>query len=56
MANSLRDLDKLAEESYKKARVLFQMGRYEEALAAYGEAEEAWEKWQTCLLKKGRRT
>jgi hypothetical protein len=35
MANTLRDLDRLAEENCKKARVLFQMGRHEEALAAY---------------------
>jgi len=54
MANSLRDLDKLAEESYKKARVLFQMGRYEEALAAYGEAEEAWKKMADLLIEKGK--
>lgn len=55
MANSLRDLDKLAEESYKKARILFQMGRYEEALAAYEETEDSWKKWQNCFSKKERR-
>ncbi|MDM7919540.1 MAG: tetratricopeptide repeat protein [Methanosarcina sp.] len=54
MANSLRDLDKLAEESYKKARVLFQMGRYEESLAAYGEAEEAWKKMADLLIEEGK--
>lgn len=54
MANTLRDLDRLAEESYKKARVFFQMGRYEEALAAYGEADEAWKKMADLLLEKGK--
>jgi tetratricopeptide (TPR) repeat protein len=54
MANTLRDLDRLAEESYKKARVFFQMGRYEEALAAYGEADEAWKKMAELLLERGK--
>ena len=54
MANTLRDLDRLAEESYKKARVFFQMGRYEEALAAYGEADESWKKMADLLLEKGK--
>jgi len=54
MANTLRDLDRLAEENCKKARVLFQMGRHEEALAAYGEAEEAWKKMADLLIEKGK--
>lgn len=54
MANILRDLDKLAEESYKKARVFFQMGKYEEALASYREAEEAWKKMTDLLIEKGK--
>ena len=52
MANSLRDFDRLAEENSKKARIFFQMGSYEEALAAYWEAEKAWKKWQIFFLKK----
>lgn len=54
MANSLRDLDKLAEENYKKARILFQMGRYEESLAAYGEAENSWKEMADLLIEKGK--
>jgi tetratricopeptide (TPR) repeat protein len=52
MTNSLKDLDRLAEERYKKARVSFQMGRYDEALAAYGEASEAWKKMADLFFEK----
>lgn len=52
--NSLRDLDELAEESCKKAKILFQMGRYEEALAAYREAERAWKKMVDLFIEKGK--
>jgi tetratricopeptide (TPR) repeat protein len=51
MTNSLRDLDRLAEESYKKARVFFQMGKYKESLASYGEAEDAWKKIAELLIE-----
>lgn len=54
MANTFRDLDKLAEESYKKARIFFQTGRYEEALAAYGEAEDSWKKMADLLIENGK--
>ncbi|AKB18428.1 MULTISPECIES: tetratricopeptide repeat protein [unclassified Methanosarcina] len=54
MANTLRDLNRLAEESYKKARVFFRMGRYNEALAAYGEADKAWKKMADLLFEKGK--
>jgi tetratricopeptide (TPR) repeat protein len=54
MTNALRDLDRLAEESHKKARIFFQMGRYEEALAAYGEADGAWKKIAEMLFEKGK--
>lgn len=54
MANTLRELDRLAEERHKKARILFQMGRYEESLAAYGEAEDAWKKMADLLLEEGK--
>jgi tetratricopeptide (TPR) repeat protein len=42
MANKLKELDKSAEENYKKARLSFRMGRFEEALAAYLKAAESW--------------
>ncbi|AKB61168.1 tetratricopeptide repeat protein [Methanosarcina mazei] len=54
MANSLRDFDRLAEENSKKARIFFQMGSYEEALAAYWEAEKAWKKMADILFEKGK--
>ncbi|MPM49610.1 Photosystem I assembly protein Ycf3 [bioreactor metagenome] len=54
MANSLRDLDKLAEENSKKARILFQMGKYEGALATYREAEDSWKEMAGLLIEKGK--
>ena len=44
MANTLKELNRSAEEDYKKARISFQMGRFEEALDAYGKAVDAWKK------------
>lgn len=44
MANTLKELNRSAEEDYKKARISFQMGRFEEALDAYGKAVETWKK------------
>ncbi len=54
MANTLKELDRSAEENCKKAGISFQMGRFEEALAAYGEADEAWRKMADLLLEKGK--
>ena len=54
MANKLKELDRSAEESYNKARISFQMGRFEEALAAYGETDKAWRKMADLLLEKGK--
>lgn len=54
MANTLKDLDRAAEENYKKARILFQMDRFEESLAAYGEAAETWREMADILFEKGK--
>jgi tetratricopeptide (TPR) repeat protein len=42
----------LPRRDIKKARISFQMGRYEEALAAYGEASEAWKKMADLFFEK----
>ncbi len=52
--NSLKELDRTAEENYRKAAILFRMGKFEEALAAYEEAAEAWEEIATILFSKGK--
>ncbi|WP_048138850.1 tetratricopeptide repeat protein [Methanosarcina horonobensis] len=54
MTNALKDLDRLAGESYSKARIFFQTGKYDEALIAYGKAEEAWKKIAELLFEKGK--
>ena len=54
MANTLKDLDRSAKENYGKARVFFKMGKYEEALAAYGKATDAWKKTADLLFEKGK--
>ena len=54
MANTLKELDRSAEENCKKARISFQMGRFEEALAAYGEAIDAWNKMAGMFFEKGK--
>ena len=54
MTNALKDLDRLADESYSKGKVFFQMGNYEDALAAYGEAGETWKKMAELLFEKGK--
>lgn len=54
MANPLKDLDKAAEESYKKARISFQMGHFEESLEAYQKAEEAWEEMASRFSEAGK--
>lgn len=51
MANTLKELNRSAEEDYKKAMISFQMGRFEEALDAYGKAVEAWEKMADLLFE-----
>lgn len=51
--SSLGELDRTSEENYKKAKILFQMGRFEEALAAYGEACENWTKMGEIFFEKG---
>ena len=56
MANSLKELDKLAEENYKKARISFQMERFEEALSAYREAAETWKEIADKFFEKGNKT
>ncbi len=35
MANTLKELDRSAGEAYKKGRISFQVGRFEEALIEY---------------------
>jgi len=54
MANTLKELDRSAEENCKKSRDFLSDGRFEEALAAYGEADEAWRKMADLLLEKGK--
>ena len=54
MANKLKELDSSAEENYKKAGISFQMGRFEDALAAYGEAAEIWDEMSVLLFEKGK--
>jgi len=54
MASTLKELDRSAEENYKKARIFFGMGRFEEALAAYGEAVEAWKETADLFFEKGK--
>ncbi|MGV8077159.1 MAG: tetratricopeptide repeat protein [Methanosarcina sp.] len=54
MANTPKELDRLAEENYNKARIFFEMGKYEEALAVYEEAVEAWKKIADILFEKGK--
>jgi len=54
MANPLKDLDKSAEESYKKARISFQMGNFEESLEAYEKAEKIWEEMASQFSKEGK--
>ncbi|RXA17250.1 tetratricopeptide repeat protein [Methanosarcina sp. MSH10X1] len=54
MANTLKELDRLAEEAYRKGRISFQTGRFEEALTAYGEAADAWDKVAGVFFEKGK--
>lgn len=54
MENKLKELGRSAEENCKKARISFQMGRFEEALAAYGEAVDAWNKMAGMFFEKGK--
>ena len=42
MANTLKELNRSAEENCKKGRISFKVGKFEDALAAYGEAADAW--------------
>lgn len=54
MTNALKDLDRLAKSDYSKARVFFQMGKYDEALAAYVESDKAWKKMAELFFEKGK--
>jgi len=56
MANPLKDIDKSAEESYKKARISFQMGDFEESLKTYQKAEKAWEEMASRFSEAGKET
>jgi tetratricopeptide (TPR) repeat protein len=56
MANTFKELDRLAEEAYRKGRISFQTGRFEEALTAYGEAADAWNKVACLLFEKEKET
>lgn len=56
MANTLKELDRSAGENCKKGRISFQVGRFEEALAAYGEAADAWKEIADLLFEKGKET
>ena len=54
MANTFKELDRSAGENYKKGRISFQVGGFEEALAAYGEAADAWKEMADLLFEKGK--
>jgi tetratricopeptide (TPR) repeat protein len=54
MANTLKELDRSAGENCKKARISFQVGRFEEALVAYGEAADIWNVMAGLLLENGK--
>ncbi|WP_245860105.1 tetratricopeptide repeat protein [Methanosarcina spelaei] len=56
MANKLKELDRTAEENCKKGRISFKVGRFEDALAAYGEAADAWKEMADLLFEKGKET
>lgn len=53
MANTSKELDRAAEENYKKARISFQMGNFEEALSEYGKAAEIWKEMADRFFEKG---
>lgn len=53
-ANTLKELDRSAGENCKKGRISFQVGRFEEALAAYGEAADAWKEMADLFFEKGK--
>jgi len=54
MAKTLKTLEKAAEERTGKGRAYFEMGKYEEALQAYGEAAETWKEMADLLLENGK--
>jgi len=54
MENTFKEIDRSAGEAYKKGRISFQTGRFEEALAAYGEAVDAWKEVAGLLFEKGK--
>lgn len=54
MKKTLKTLDKKAEENYSKAKVFFQMKRYEEALQAYRDAETVWQQVAALLSENGK--
>lgn len=55
MANKLKDLDMSAGEAYKKGMISFKVGRFEDALSAYGEAADAWTEMAGLLFEKGKK-
>lgn len=54
MKKTLKNLDKKAGEHYSKAKVFFRMGRYEEALQAYKDAETVWMQVADLLSENGK--
>ncbi|MGB9938603.1 tetratricopeptide repeat protein [Methanosarcina sp.] len=54
MENIFKEIDRSAGEAYKKGRISFQTGRFEEALAAYGEAVDAWKEVAGLFFEKGK--
>lgn len=53
-ANTLKELNRSAEENCKKGRISFKVGKFEDALAAYGEAADAWKEMADMLFEKGK--
>jgi len=55
MANVLKELDRSAGEAYKKGRISFQIGRFEEALTDYNEAADAWNRAASISFEIGKK-
>ncbi len=52
---NIKQMERDAEETYGKGYVLFELGRYEETLEKYKDAENIWIRLQRILLEKERK-
>ncbi len=53
---NLKNLTGQLRKNTKKGRISFKVGRFEDALAAYGEAADAWKEMADLLFEKGKET